>query len=129
MNFCVDDRIKTIGLKQARGRSVTKRFFAASVAVLLPAMVLAHEGGEHFRGTVKSVSAQALTLSTANEGQITVQLDASTRFERSGTVSSWDRLVEGERVVVHAQKDASGKLTAQLVRFGAPRDGGTGHAH
>ncbi len=73
------------------------------------------KGGEHIMGIVKQIQESVLTVEK-DKTDITVALNAQTKFERDGAAITAKDLTVGERVVVHAQKDAGGTLVAQLIK-------------
>jgi hypothetical protein len=82
----------------------------------------AHNGMEHIMGTVKTISATAVTVETAAQDPktITVALLPSTKFVKSGADASLKDLKVGDRVMVEAKENSSEKLEAVSVTFGKP---------
>ena len=89
-------------------------------APLLATVAFAHNGMEHVMGTVKSISANSVTIETAaqNPKSITVALLPSTKFVKSGADASLKDLKVGDRVMVEAKENSSDKLEAVSVTFG-----------
>jgi hypothetical protein len=85
---------------------------AAAVFLSFSGATLAHGGMDHVMGTVKSVSATSLTVTTKGGKDVEVQLDAETRFEGASSAAG---LKPGQRVVVHAKKAGEG-LHAETVK-------------
>ena len=87
-------------------------------ALALPVAALAHGGGEHLMGTVKSVDQKSLTLETKEKREVRVVFDEKTKFEKDGAASNAKELAAGTRVVVHTAKTkgVSAPL-AILVKF------------
>jgi Domain of unknown function (DUF5666) len=87
---------------------------------LLAAATFAHNGMEHVMGTVKTISANSVTVETAAQEPktITVALLPSTKFVKSGADASLKDLKVGDRVMVEAKEDSSDKLEAVSVTFG-----------
>lgn len=95
--------------------------WGAAIATLASSLVaFAHGGGKHYMGTVKAVEAGAITVTTKEEKDVTVSVDAATKFEKAGQAALPADLRVGERVVVHtAKSDKPGAPKAILVKFGA----------
>ncbi len=113
-----------------------KKMAMAIVTVLalscLATRSFAHGGGEHVMGRVAAVEAKALTVETTEKKRVTIVIDETTKFEKSGAAATAHDLSPGDRVVVHTAKpDKSGQLKAVLVKFGQPAEGGSpgGHDH
>ena len=113
----------------------------AALSLMAATAALAHGAdGVHLMGVVKTVDAASLSIETKDGKPATVRLDEETRFEQGGSTATASELQPGERVVVHAKKEAGG-LRAQLVKFGkTPKQGaarggadagtaGPGHPH
>ncbi|HYM97269.1 MAG TPA: cupredoxin domain-containing protein [Candidatus Sulfotelmatobacter sp.] len=99
------------------------KHIAIIAALAFPAAALAHGGGEHIMGTVKSISEKGLTVETKDKKEVKVAFDEKTKFEKSGATSTVKELSAGERVVVHTtKKQGSTEPVAVLVKFGAEHD-------
>ena len=98
-----------------------KKSLTIVVLVLtLATVVFAHGKAQKFMGTVKSVSATSLTITTNAGEEKTFALDAQTKFLHSGETAAVSDLKAGERVVVEA--DVHGQeAKAQVVKFGVPK--------
>ncbi|HTQ59475.1 MAG TPA: DUF5666 domain-containing protein [Candidatus Solibacter sp.] len=85
----------------------------------------AHGDFKHVIGTVEKISADSVTVKTANGSSVEVKLVATTTFVmRSGGVDKPAKLADlavGDRVVIHA-KPKGGALEAAEVRFSAPAE-------
>ena len=92
---------------------------ATALALLGSSAALAHRGGQHVMGTVKSVDDKSLTV-TSKGTEVTIQLDDSTKFEKGGAAASSKDLSPGDRVVVHAKRVDAG-LKADVVKIGLSR--------
>lgn len=79
------------------------------------------KGGEHIMGTVKQLQENVLTIEKTDAKEVAVTLNAQTKLERDGAGITAKDLVIGERAVVHAQKDASGALVAQVIKVSKPQ--------
>jgi len=95
--------------------------FLATVAVALLAAppAQAHEGGVDAKGTVQVVTAERITIETA-QGEKSFELTPATSFARAGSPARREDLRPGERVVVHA-RERNGRLEAIQVRAGPAR--------
>jgi hypothetical protein len=83
-------------------------------------MVFAHGKAQKFMGTVKSVSATSLTITTKAGQEKTFTMDERTKFLHSGETAAVSDLKVGERVVVEA--DIHGEeAKAEVVKFGVPK--------
>jgi hypothetical protein len=93
---------------------------------LLAGAAFAHNGMEHVMGTVKTISANSVTVEiVAQEPKtITLGLLPSTKFVKSGADASLKDLKVGDRVMVEAKENSSDKLEAVSVTFGkqSPHD-------
>jgi len=90
--------------------------FASSVA-LAGTIVFAHGGNEHLRGVVTQISAQTITVQTADKGTKTLTLTDKTAVQRSGKPTHLADVQVGDRVVI----DVPEKTTkALLIQLGAP---------
>lgn len=98
-----------------------------ALTMLLPTVALAHAGGEHYMGVVKSIAPPSLVVETKDGKQVTVHLDEQTKYEKSGAASSAAELKAGERVVVHTMKHGE-MLHAMLVKWGKQPDKAGGAA-
>jgi Domain of unknown function (DUF5666) len=87
---------------------------------LLAVATFAHNGMEHVMGTVKTISANSVTVQTAAQEPktITVALLPSTKFVKSGADASLKDLKVGDRVMVEAKENSSDKMEAVSVTFG-----------
>lgn len=88
-----------------------------SVAVLFAISAVAHEGGKHFFGSVKSINSATLTITTRTNEVVVLKLLPSTAFIKSGHPASGHDLRAGDRVVVHAKQNGT-SWDAEEVRFG-----------
>jgi len=76
--------------------------------------------GYPFRGKLKSVNKEALTLTLAGKEKDRVfHVTADTKFVRDGKAVALGDGVEGEEVAGYARNDADGKAQALSVRFGS----------
>jgi Cu/Ag efflux protein CusF len=89
-----------------------------AAAFALAAGLWAHEGMDHVTGFVKSVSAQSVTVETLKHEMVVVRLTAKTEAMKSGVKGNLKDLKPGDRVAIHAVKDASGAYEAHEVDWG-----------
>src|SRR6266567_7353259 len=87
---------------------------------LLAVVTSAHNGMEHVMGTVKTVSANSVTVETTAQDPktVTVALLQTTKFVKSGADASLKDLKVGDRVMIEAKENSSDKLEAVSVTFG-----------
>ena len=89
--------------------------YVALVSVI-STVVLAHGGNDHIRGVVTNISAQSVTVQTADKATKTVSLTAKTTFQLAGKTAHLADLKVGDRVVI----DVPEKTTqALLIQVGA----------
>lgn len=101
-----------------RRKSITS--LIAVFALLLGAVhAFAHAGMEHVMGTVAAVTENSVTVETVKHTKVTVLMDPSTKFLNSNASASLQDLKVGDRVVIHAKKNADKKLMAAEVKWGA----------
>jgi len=91
---------------------------AALLSLAFAATLLAHLGAEHVIGFVKSVDRQSLTVETVKHETVTVLLTTKTQGLKSTVPFNIQELKPGERVIVHAKKNAAGALEATEVEWG-----------
>lgn len=95
-------------------------------AITLSAVAFAHEGNDHVRGVVTAVTAQAVTVQTADKTTKTLTLNDKTTFEMSGKAARVADLKVGDRVIVDVPKKTT---EARLIKFGAPAPQAAAHEH
>lgn len=88
-----------------------------TLVILCTSALFAHEGGKHFRGQVKSIDADSLTIVTTTKETVTLKLLPATKFVKSGQPASAQDLKAGELVVVHAKQNGT-TWEAEMVQFG-----------
>jgi hypothetical protein len=93
------------------------------LAVLLSALLFAHNGMEHVMGTVTAVSPTSITVETLDHKSVTVLLDPSTKFIHNNEPSLPKDLKAGDRVVIHAKTDPRKNLLGVEVKWGAANKG------
>ena len=94
-----------------------KRLITLIVSVVLAGTIaFAHGDNVHVRGVVTQVSAQSITVQTADKATKTLTLTDKTTFQRSGKAAHLDDVTVGDRVVI----DVPVKTTnALLIQIGA----------
>jgi hypothetical protein len=88
-----------------------------ALMLALSAIVFAHGNEKHVMGTVTSISDSFITVETTSKKTVTVNVSASTRFQKSGSAAALKDLNVGDKVVIHATGPED-KLVAAEVRFG-----------
>ena len=83
------------------------------------AALLAHGGAEHIPGTVKALTQDTITIETTKHETLAITLTAKTAAVKNKAKGDLKDLKAGDRVVVHAAKNAAGKYVAQEVDYGA----------
>lgn len=101
------------------------RSFALLLSLaLMVTVALAHGDKKHVVGTVEKVTADSVTVKTADGNSVEVKLVAATTYiTRAGSVDKPSKLADlhvGDRVVIHATPKPDNTLEAAEVRFSAP---------
>lgn len=89
----------------------------AVAALLVGSTALAHGGAEHVMGAVKSVTADALVVSTAH-GTRSFRVTDRTSVVKDGSASALTEVHPGDRVVVHATHGAPQEAERIVARSG-----------
>ena len=89
-----------------------------ALVLAVSAGALAHNGNEHVRGVVTSVSAQSVTIQLADKSTKTLSISAKTEFENSGKPAHLADVKIGDRVVVDVPEHGSNAL---LIKVGAAK--------
>ena len=94
-----------------------------TVAVLFALLLgsvgtFAHPGMEHVMGTVSSVTDNSITVDTVKHTKVAVLIDSSTKFTNGAAQASLKDLKVGDRVVIHAKRNADQKLVGAEVKWG-----------
>ncbi|MFL6235375.1 MAG: hypothetical protein ACJ76N_19725 [Thermoanaerobaculia bacterium] len=93
--------------------------------LLLAAAALAHEGHHHVMGTIKTVAADHIEVTTKGGKSVTVPLAAETKYFKGKETAAKADLKVGERVVVDLGKSGA----AEKVRLASGKaTGHTGHS-
>jgi hypothetical protein len=94
-----------------------KRLIALIGAVtLIGTVAFAHGGNEHVRGVVTQVSAQSVTVRTADKATKTLTLTDKTALKQAGKAAQLSDLHVGDRVVIDVPEKTT---TALLIQIGA----------
>lgn len=92
---------------------------AASLLFAMTLVVFAHNGMEHVMGTVAAVTENSITVDTVKHTKVTVLIDPSTKFIDNNAQATLSNLKVGDRVVIHAKRNADKKLVGAEVKWGA----------
>ena len=95
-----------------------QRIFTVLFSLAFAAALLAHAGAEHITGFVKTITHDSLTVETTKHEMVTVVLTPKSDGVKSSVKFNVQELKPGERVVIHAKKNASGALEAIEVDWG-----------
>jgi hypothetical protein len=94
-----------------------KRVIALVGALMLVGTVaFAHGGNEHVRGVVTKVSAQSVTVQTADKATKTLTVTDKTTLKQAGKAAQLTDLHVGDRVVIDVPEKTT---TALLIQIGA----------
>jgi hypothetical protein len=85
-----------------------------SVVVLAGTIALAHGGNTHVRGIVTQVSAQSITVQTADKATKTLALTDKTTIKRSGKPAQLADVKVGDRVVIDVPEKTTNALLIQV---------------
>ena len=99
---------------------MTRRFFTTLLAFFLVAVTLsAHGDKKHVIGTIEKISADSVTVKTADGKSVEVKLAAATVYvTRDGKPAKFADVAAGQRVVIHATPKGA-DLIADEVKFAA----------
>ena len=101
-----------------------KKLLATLFTLMLVATsVYAHNGMEHVMGTVASVTATSVTVTTTDGKTQTVTTTADTKYTRMDAAIAMKDIKVGDHVVIHATKK-EGKLIAATVQTGVGKTAG-----
>jgi hypothetical protein len=90
-----------------------------ALLLLATTSLFAHGGHVHnVLGTVKTVQATQLVLQKTDGSDMTVVVNAATKYEMGGNPATSADLVSGARVSVHLADDSK---TAVMVKIAAPK--------
>jgi hypothetical protein len=95
-----------------------KRLLALAAPIVLAAtFAFAHGGNEHVRGIVTQISAQSITVQTADKASKMLAVTAKTTVQRSGKTAHLADVKVGDRVVIDVPEKTTDAL---LIQIGAP---------
>ena len=98
----------------------SRLLFLIAIIVVSATATLGHGDKKHVVGTIEKVSAEAVTVKTADGKSVEVKLVSSTMYvTRDGKAAKVTDLAPGERVVIHATP-AGETLSADEVKFSPP---------
>jgi hypothetical protein len=83
---------------------------------LVATTVFAHGGNDHVRGVVTKISAQSISVQTADKATKTLTLTDKTTLKQAGKVARLSDLHVGDRVVIDVREKTE---TALLIQIGA----------
>jgi hypothetical protein len=92
-----------------------KRAIALFASIVVAGTVLfAHGGNEHVRGIVTQISAQSITVQTADKATKTLTLTDKTTFKRAGKAALLADVKVGDRVVIDVPEKTTNALLIQI---------------
>jgi Cu/Ag efflux protein CusF len=95
-----------------------RRLLTLALALgLMVSMAYAHGGMEHVMGTIASISATSITVTTTEGKSQTVLLTAETKYAKNNTAITVKDIKAGDSVVIHATRK-NNELTAATVKVG-----------
>jgi len=95
------------------------RWIVLLFAILIALPAFAHGDKKHVIGTIEKVSAQSVTVKTADGKSIEVKLVATTVYvTKDGKSAKFADVAVGQRVVIHATPKGA-ELIADEVKFAA----------
>jgi len=98
-----------------------KRLITLIVTVgLAGTIALAHGGNQHVRGVVTQISAQSITVQTADKATKTLALTDKTTFQRAGKSAHLDDVKVGDRVVIDVPQKTNNALLIQIGMAAKP---------
>lgn len=93
------------------------RWFSLLVALAVAIPALAHGDKKHLMGTLEKVSAESVTVKTAQGKMVEVKLAATTIYvTKDDRPAKFADLAVGQRVVIHATPKGT-ELIANQVKF------------
>jgi hypothetical protein len=101
-------------------KNMKRRILAGLASLAFAAALAAHGGAEHVIGFVRAISPESVTVETLKHETVTVVLTAKTEAMKSGVKANVKEVKVGDRVVIHATKNAAGALEASEVEWGRP---------
>lgn len=89
-----------------------------ALVLTVSAGALAHNGNDHVRGVVTSVSAQSVTVQLPDKTTKTLSISAKTEFENAGKPAHVTDVKVGDRVVIDVPEHGTNAL---LIKVGAAK--------
>jgi len=86
----------------------------ATAIVLAGTIAFAHGGNEHVRGVVTQISAQSITVQTADKATKTLALTDKTTIQRAGKSAQLADVKVGDRVVIDVPQKTANALLIQI---------------
>jgi hypothetical protein len=95
------------------------RWFVLLVAFVIASPMFAHGDKKHVIGTIEKLSAESVTVKTAEGKSVEVKLAAATVYvTKDGKPAKLGDVAVGQRVVIHATPKGT-ELIADEVKFAA----------
>ena len=91
---------------------------ALALVLAVSAGALAHNGNDHVRGVVTSVSAGSVTVQLADKTTKTLSISAKTEFDNAGKPGHLADVKVGDRVVIDVPEHGSSAL---LIKVGGKK--------
>lgn len=105
------------------------RWLSLILALAVAVPVLAHGNKKHVMGTLEKVSAESVTVKTADGKMVEVKLAPDTMYvTKDGKPAKSSDLAVGQRVVIHATPKGQ-ELIANEVRFAPARAASSAARH
>ena len=87
---------------------------ALVLAISAGAVTAAHEGNDHVRGTVATITDRSVTVTLADKTTKTLSIDTKTTFETAGKPGHLADVKVGDRVVIDVPEHKSNALLIQV---------------
>jgi hypothetical protein len=92
-----------------------KQLTILAIAIVLAGTIaFAHGGNEHVRGVVTQISAQSITVQTADKATKTLALTDKTTIQRAGKSAQLADVKVGDRVVIDVPQKTTNALLIQI---------------
>ena len=101
--------------------SLIQILIASASIILGPTAAFAHNGIEHVLGTVRTVSANSITVETVRHTVTMIALDPATTYTNKGVKSALKDLKVADRVAIDTRDDAADKPHAISVKWGTAK--------
>lgn len=103
-------------MSQRKDSTVTFLRFIV-IAVMLtctPLLVAAHGTGQHVLGVVTAIDSVHIEIKTPKGQSVSVRLDDKTKYKSKNLRRTKNTPQVGDRVVIEAEKDASGLIATEV---------------